>query len=122
IDAVHVPYRGGAPAYVDLIGGQVQFMFTNQLGATSYIKSGQLRALGITGDSRSPQLPEIPTFAEQGLPDFKVFVWWGIMGPSGIPSEIVTPINSLFAEAIKSSEVSKRLESLGAQPQGGTAE
>ena len=122
IEAQHIPYRGGAAVYTDLIGGQIQLMFNNQLGATPYIRSGQLRALGITGDKRSPQLPDVPTFREQGVTNFGVFVWWGVIGPAGIPTDTVAQINQLFGTSIGSPDVKKRLESLGAQPQGGTPE
>lgn len=122
IDAQHVPYRGGAAVYTDLIGGQIQLMFNNQLGATPYIRSGQLRALGITGNNRSPQLPDVPTFREQGVADFNVSVWWGVIGPAGIAKETVAQINQLFASSVGSPDVKKRLESLGAQAQGGTPE
>ena len=122
IDAQHVPYRGGAAVYTDLIGGQIQLMFNNQLGATPYIRSGQLRALGITGNIRSPQLPDVPTLREQGVADFNVSVWWGVIGPAGIAKDTVVQINQLFASSVGSPEVKKRLESLGAQAQGGTPE
>lgn len=121
IDAQHVPYRGGTAVYTDLMGGQIQLFFNNQLGASPYIRSGQLKAVGITGDQRSPQFPDLPTFAEQGFKDFKAFVWWGIMGPAGIPPERVTEINKLFTTAIQSPEVRARLESLGARPAGTSA-
>lgn len=122
MDGVHVPYKGGAAVYTDLIGGQIQLFFNNQLGATSYVRSGQLRALGITSPNRSAALPDVATFTEQGFTDFKAFVWWGVIGPAGIPKDIVAQINTLFNTAISSPEVSTRLESLGAQPQGGTPE
>ena len=122
MEGVHVPYKGGAAVYTDLMGGQIQLFFNNQLGAAPHINSGKLRALGISSPTRSATLPDVPTFAEQGLPDFKVFVWWGVIGPAGIPKNVVTQINALFNSAISSPEVSKRLESLGAQPQGGTPE
>ena len=118
----HIPYKGSAPAMTDLIGGQIQLFFNNQLGATPYVRSGQLRALGITSPTRSSALPDVATFAEQGFADFKAFVWWGVIGPAGIPKDTVTQINALFNKAISSPEVSTILESLGAQPQGGTPE
>lgn len=121
IDAQHVPYRGGSAVYTDLMGGQIQLFFNNQLGASPYIRSGQLRAVGISGDQRSPQFPDLPTFAEQGFKDFKAFVWWGIMGPAGIPQERLNEINKLFTTAIHSPEVRARLESLGAVPAGSSA-
>lgn len=122
IEAQHIPYRGGAAVYTDLIAGQIQLMFNNQLGATPYVRAGQLRALGITGNNRSPQLPDVPTFREQGVTDFGVFVWWGVIGPAGIAKDTVVQINQLFGSSITSPDVKKRLESLGAQPQGGTPE
>jgi tripartite-type tricarboxylate transporter receptor subunit TctC len=122
MEGVHVPYKGGAAVYTDLIGGQIQLFFNNQLGATPYVRSGQLRALGITSPTRSSALPDVATFAEQGFAEFKAFVWWGVIGPAGIPKDTVTQINALFNKAISSPEVSTRLESLGAQPQGGTPE
>ena len=122
IDAVHIPYRGGAQVYTDLIAGQVQLMFSNQLGATQFIRTGQLRAVGITGLKRSPQLPDVPTFEEQGIADFNASVWWGLVGPAGMPRPIVSLINQMVNEAIAAAEVKGRLESLGAQPVGGSAE
>ncbi len=121
IQALHIPYRGGAQVYTDLIAGQIQFMFNNQLGATQYIRSGQLRAAGITGQRRSPQLPDLPTFEEQGIADFNASVWWGIMGPAGLPGPVLSRLNQVFAAAIASPEMKTRLESLGAQPVGGSS-
>jgi tripartite-type tricarboxylate transporter receptor subunit TctC len=122
IDALHIPYRGGAQVYTDLIGGQIQLMFNNQLGATQYIRSGQLRAAGITGMTRSSQLPDLPTFEEQGIRNFTASVWWGLMGPAGMPAPVVARLNQIFNAAINSPEMKARLETLGAQPVGGSAE
>ena len=122
IEAQHIPYRGGAQVYTDLIAGQIQLMFNNQLGATQYIRGGQLRAAGITGQKRSPQLPELPTFEEQGIADFNASVWWGIMAPAGLPRPVLAQLNQMFNAAIASPEMKSRLESLGAQPVGGSAE
>ena len=122
IEAQHVPYKGGSAVYTDLLGGQIQLFFNNQLGAASYIRSGQLKAVGITGDQRSPALPDLATFAEQGFPEFKAQVWWGIMGPANMTPKTLSAVNQLFATAISSPEVTARLESLGARPQGGSSE
>lgn len=119
IDAVHVPYRGGAQVYTDLMAGQIQLMFNNQLGATPYIKSGQLRAVGLTGQARSTQLPDLPTFAEQGIADFNAAVWWGLMVPSATPDAQVNEINRMVNAVLQTEEVRNRLQSLGAQPVGG---
>ena len=122
IQVAHVPYRGGAQVYTDLMGGQIDFMFNNQLGATPYIKSGQLRAVGLTGKARSAQLPDLPTFAEQGIADFSAAVWWGLMAPAGTPDSVVAELNRMVSAALKSSEVSKRIETLGAEPVGESAD
>jgi tripartite-type tricarboxylate transporter receptor subunit TctC len=122
IDAVHVPYKGGSAVLTDLIAGQVQMMFTNQLAGMPYIKSGQLKGLGLTGAERSPQLPQLPTLIEQGVPDFVVTVWWGVLGASGIPKPVAGQINSAVNAALGTPEIKARLESLGAQPQPGTPE
>lgn len=122
VDAVHVPYKGGAAVLTDLIAGQVQMMFTNQLAAMPYIKSGQLKGLGLTGAERSPQLPQLPTLMEQGVPDFVMTVWWGVLGPTGIPRPVLLQVNQAVNAAIASPELKARLESLGAQPQPGTPE
>lgn len=122
INVAHVPYRGGAQVYTDLIGGQIQFMFNNQLGGMPYIKSGQLRAVGLTGQERSRQLPDLPTFAEQGIADFNAAVWWGLMAPAGTPGNVVNELNRMVNEVLKSPEVASRLEVLGAQRVGGPPE
>lgn len=122
IKAAHIPYRGGAQVYTDLIGGQIQFMFNNQLGAMPYIKSGQLRAVGLTGEERSKQLPDLPTFAEQGIPDFTAAVWWGLMAPAGTPDNVVAELNRMVNEVLKSPAIAARLESLGAEPVGGSSD
>ena len=122
IDAQHISYRGGATVYTDLLGGQIQFMFNNLLGASSYIRSGQLQAIGISGNTRSTLFPNLKTFAEQGLPKFTAQAWWGIMGPAGLQKGTVDKISQLFDTAIKSPELTTRLEAMGAQPQGGSPE
>lgn len=122
IKAAHVPYRGGGQVYPDLIAGQVQFFFNNQLGAMPHLKSGQLRAVGLTGKERSKQLPDLPTFAEQGFPDFTATVWWGLMAPAGTPRNVVAELNRLVNEALRTPAVAERLETLGAAAIGGSPE
>lgn len=122
ITAVHIPYRGGAAVYPDLISGQVDLLFNNQLQAMPFIQSGQVRALGIASATRSAQLPNVPTLVEQGVPEFYSGAWWGIMGPGGLPSDIVRQLNQMLNTVIASPAVAKRLESLGAERGGGTPE
>jgi len=122
IDMVHVPYKGGAAALTDVIGGQIAVMFINQLGALPQAKAGKVRVLGVASAERSAALPSVPTFAEQGFPDMKVEVWWGVMGPGAMPKELVTRINADIAAAVASPEMKERLESLSARPIGGNSE
>lgn len=117
-----VPYRGGAPAMNDLLGGHVQLFFTNQLNALPHLRSGALKAIGMAAAERSQSLPNVPTFAEQGMPDFVVSVWWGIFGPANMPTAVVNRLNQAVNAALKSPEVIARLEAVGATPLGGTPE
>ena len=122
ISAQHVIYRGGGAIYTDLIAGHIQLFFNNQLAATPFIQSGRLSALGITSPMRSPQLPDVRTFAEQDVPDFNMLGWWGVLAPAGIPKATISKINSIFSQAIRAPETQERLRSLGAIPDGGSAE
>jgi tripartite-type tricarboxylate transporter receptor subunit TctC len=122
IDLLHVPYKGGAQVMVDLIAGQIALMFSNQLGVLPHIKSGKLTALGVANAERSAALPDVPTFTEAGFPALKVSVWWGVMGPAAMPKEIVTHLNREIVAALASPEMKERLQSMSAQPLGGTPE
>jgi tripartite-type tricarboxylate transporter receptor subunit TctC len=118
IQAVHVPYRNGQ-TYPDLIAGRIHAMFNNQLGVMSHIRSGQMRALGVASERRSPQLPDLPTFAEQGIADFNTDVWWGVTASAGTPPAIVARINGIVNRILAAPAVRDRLETLGATPVGG---
>ena len=114
VDIVHVPYRGGGPALLDVIAGNTKIMFSSLVQTTSYVKSGQLLALGTGGAARSPVLPDVPTIAEAGVPGYQATNWWGILAPAGTPKEIVAQVRKALAEAQDSAETRKRLESEGA--------
>jgi tripartite-type tricarboxylate transporter receptor subunit TctC len=122
VDLLHVPYKGGSAVLTDLIGGQISVMFVNQISAVPLVKSGKVRALAVASEKRSPALPEVATFIEQGFPDFRVSVWWGVMGPANTPKEIVARLNQEIVAALASAEMKERLEALTAQPIGGTPE
>ncbi|MSP97033.1 MAG: tripartite tricarboxylate transporter substrate binding protein [Betaproteobacteria bacterium] len=122
VDLLHVPYKGGAQVMIDLMGGQVALMFSNQLGVLPHIKAGKLKALGVASAGRSTALPDVPTFAEAGFSDFKVSVWWGVMGPAAMPKEIVTQLNREIVAGLVSPEMKERLQTMSAQPIGGTPE
>lgn len=115
LEFVHVPYKGGSPALADLIGGQVQFLFTTIPGALPHIKAGTLRALAVTSPRRSPALPELPTMAESGLPGFQAISWHGIVAPAGTPPAVVDTLNQAFSKALAAPEVRQRLMEEGAE-------
>lgn len=111
--AVHVPYRGAAPAITDLMGGQVQFAFLSLPAVSGFIGSKRLKALGVTTASRHPALPNVPTIAEQGLPRYEALAWLAIMGPPGMPPQIVAAIRKSLGETLAMPAVASRLEALG---------
>ena len=112
-DFVHVPYKGTGPALNDLLGGQVSMTFTDVLTAQPHVKAGKLRALGVTTLTRSQALPDVPTIAEQGVPGFDVSVFFAIVGPAGMPRDVVTKINAAFVEVLKQPEVRQFLQAQG---------
>lgn len=118
LDFVHVPYKGGSPALADLVGGQVQFMFTTIPGAMPSLKSNSVRALAVTSPQRSPALPDVPTMAEAGLPEFQALSWHGIVAPDGTPAETIEVLNAAFGKALASPEVRQRLLEEGALASG----
>ena len=122
IDMLHVPYKGGAQVITDVIGGQIALMFVNQVGALPHLQGGKVRGLAVAGSARSPSLPEVPTFVESGYKDFVVSVWWGVMGPSAIPKEIVHQLNREIVASLSSTEMKDRLQTMSAQPIGGSPE
>ena len=120
IDAVHVPYKGGAPALNDLVGGQLSFMIENVPGTMPFVKGGKLRALAITSAQRSPLEPALPTMAESGVRDYEVVGWQGLFGVAGTPPEIVVRLQAEVSKALRLLEVRERLAALGAEPVGST--
>jgi len=119
---VHVPFRGGAPALQALLAGQVQVMMENIPTKIGAIRAGQIRALAVTGRERDPSLPNIPTFAEAGVPGIVAEPWFGYMAPRGTPDAVVAGLNRLLNEAIADAEVQRKLRDLGARPEGGSPE
>jgi tripartite-type tricarboxylate transporter receptor subunit TctC len=112
----HIPYKGGAPATTDLMSGQVQLMFTNQITAISALQSGNVKVLGTASTTRNKTLPEVPTFAEQGMNDFLVAVWWGVFGPRNLPPELVNRLNQAINTSVQTPDMSAKLETMGATP------
>jgi tripartite-type tricarboxylate transporter receptor subunit TctC len=122
IDLVHVPYKGSAPAMTDLLGGQVNLMFETIPAAISQIKSGKLKALGVTGAKRSPLFAEVPTIAESGLPGFEVQSWYGLVAPAATPKDIVARLNAATVKGAGGKEFRERMEPLGFEIVTGTPE
>jgi tripartite-type tricarboxylate transporter receptor subunit TctC len=116
--AVHVPYRGAAPAFADLIGGQTQAMMASLAGATPHIRSGRLRPLAVTGTQRHRLYPDVPTFDELGFKGFDGVQWYGVLGPAKMPEAIVKRLNEEVNRLIQSAELKERLagESLEMMP------
>jgi len=122
IDMVHVPYKGSAPALTDLLGGNVTMMFDTIPSAISHVRSGKLRALGVTGAKRSPLFPDVPTIAEAGLSGYQTYAWYGLVGPAGIPREVQARLNAEAVKAANSKAFRSRMEPLGFEIMTGSPE
>src|ERR1700731_2403428 len=115
VDIVHVPFRGGGPALLDVIAGNTKIMFSSLVQTTPYVRNGQLLPPGTAGAARRPVLPDVPTIAEAGVPNYQATNWWGILAPAGTPKEIVDKVHAALAAAQDSPDTQKRLESEGAE-------
>lgn len=113
---VHIPYRGSAPAFTDLMGGQVQFMAESIPQAANYHKQGKVRALAVTSRERNPALPDIPTVMEAGIPQFEVVGFYGFLAPAGTPRDIVARLGEALRQALATPEIRQRMVSQGADP------
>ncbi len=122
LDLIHVPYKGGGPMVTDLLGGSVQVVIADQANLMPHVKTGRLRALAVGSPKRSPLYPDIPTFAEAGLPGFEAVAWQGLVGPAGITPDIVRRINEAFNKVMAMPDVRARLLAGGLDPVGGTPE
>ncbi len=116
INLVHVPYKGAGPALADLLGGQVQAMCTSLAGLINCVKSGRVRALGVTTAKRNPQLPDVPTIVESGVPGYEVTIWYAVFAPVATPKAIVDKLNAEMVKALNSSEMKERMALQGMDP------
>jgi tripartite-type tricarboxylate transporter receptor subunit TctC len=116
----HVPYRGGAPAINDLVAGHVDLMFESLNSISSAAKSGQVRALAVSGDKRSTAFPDLPTIAEAGVPGYSAPTWTSLVGPAGLPKDIVDKLNAAVNRAIQSEGFKTRFAAIGDEAAGGT--
>jgi tripartite-type tricarboxylate transporter receptor subunit TctC len=122
IDITHIPYKGGAPAIIDLVGGRVQFLISGPPGVLPHIKAGRLKPIAVTAAKRSPGLPDTPTFQESGMPGFDTYEWYGVFAPGNLPKSILAKLSTEIARIIKLPEMSERLASQGALPVGNTSD
>ncbi len=122
IDMVHIPYKGASPALIDVVGGHASLYFTAMLSAQPFVKSGRLRVIAQTSAKRSPSLPDLPTIAEAGYPDYDITSWWGMLGPAGLPRDIANKLHAEIVRIIATPDVKERLNGLGADAVTNTPE
>jgi tripartite-type tricarboxylate transporter receptor subunit TctC len=122
VDIVHVPYKGGAPALTDLLGGQIQMAFSSVPAVLPHIKAGRLVALGVGSAKRSPALPNIPTIAEAGVPGYEYTTWYGIFAPAKTPRTLIARLNAEIVKAMETPDIKDRFTALGGDPDPETPE
>lgn len=120
VRAQHVPYKGAAPALIDLIGGQYHFSFTGMQTSQTHLRSGRLRALAVTSLKRVPALPDLPTLDEAGLRGFEIVGWYGVLAPPKLPAPILTRLHGEIVRVINEPETQKRITADGSRPVGST--
>jgi tripartite-type tricarboxylate transporter receptor subunit TctC len=116
IDIQHVPYKGGALAQTDLLAGRIQIMFDPMQSTLAQVQAGKLRALAVSAKDRSLALPDVPTIAESGYPDFEMTAWWGVFAPANLPADLATILAAEIGRVVKSESFHNRMEVLGVHP------
>lgn len=122
LNMVHVPYKGSGPGVTDLVAGHVPVMMPNMLSAQPHIKTGRLRALGVTGSKRAPGAEDIPTIAEAGVAGYEAVQWYGVLAPAATPRDIITKLHAGVVRALQNPDVRQRLLNDGAEPVGSSPE
>ncbi|XDF34560.1 tripartite tricarboxylate transporter substrate binding protein [Paracidovorax avenae] len=120
VDMQHVPYKGSAPAVTDLLGNQIAIMFDNMPSAIQHVRSGKLRAIAVTTARRSPELPDVPTIAESGVPGYEATSWFGMFAPAGTPAPVVAQLNATIVKVLAQPDIRKKLAEQGAEAAGET--
>ena len=121
VDLLHVPYKGVAPALIDVVSGQVTMTFASILSSLPQVKAGKLRPLAVTGGQRSPAAPQLPTMIEAGVKGYESATWYGLLAPAGTPPDITAKLNAEVVAILKSPEMHDRLSKEGADPVGNTS-
>ncbi len=121
-ELLHVPYKGSGPLTTDLLGGQVAMSFDTITPVLQHIQAGKLRALAVTTAKRSSVLPDVPTLEEAGLKGFDIGTWFGVLAPAATPKDVIARLNSEMVKIIQSPDFAQRMQAIGAEPLGGTAE
>jgi tripartite-type tricarboxylate transporter receptor subunit TctC len=122
VDIVHVPYKGGGPAVADLLGGQIGLVFATPASAGAHVKAGKIRAIAVTGATRSPSMPEVPTIAESGYPGYEATNWYAYVAPAATPKEIIARWNLELVKVLNAPDIREQLFHHGFEPQPGTPE
>ena len=122
LDAVHIPYKGSAPADMDLVGGQIQFLTDTVNSVMAFVKDKRMRMLAVTTAKRMSLFPDVPTLAESGMPGFEVGAWQGVMVPGATPKPVIQKLNAELRKALQNPEVKEKLAQQGAEPLGSTPE
>jgi tripartite-type tricarboxylate transporter receptor subunit TctC len=117
-----IPYKGGGPALIDTVSGQVQMMIVPVVSAIGHIKSNRLRALGVSGARRSPMLPDVPTIADTGVPGYEYITWYGLLAPAATPRPIIARLNQSVARALAGAELRERFAQQGVEVEASTPE
>ena len=112
----HIPYKGAGPAVIDLMGGRIQLFTNNAVPLTPFVKSGKIRAIAVSGETRLRSLPEVPTFTQAGLPGYEVKSWQGILAPAKTPKPIIDKLSQELARILRTPEISETLLNMGADP------
>ena len=122
VDIVHVPYKGSDPAVTDLLGNQIGIMFDNMPSAIQHVRSGKLVPIAVTTAKRSPELPNVPTIAEAGVPGYEATSWFGMFAPAGTPAPVLTKLNTALVKVLNQAEVKKKINDQGAETVSETPE
>ena len=122
VDLTHVPYKGVAPAMVDLVGGQIDLVMSGITNAVPLVKSGRLKALGVTSRKRAAVLPDVRPIVEQGLPDYETSTWYGVFAPAAVPPRILARLNTELVQIVSSSDVRERFANQGGEARSTTRE